>query len=105
VEGVASDRATFVTSVLPETGAGSMPSGDITADFSLPIACPDLDYFRFGDNPRNGGFAITVGANVCDVYRSKSLLARMEAPKTRTHESNYLGFSEYLTGLEKKDEN
>jgi hypothetical protein len=31
VEGVASDRATFVTSVLPETGAGSMPSTEITS--------------------------------------------------------------------------
>ncbi len=24
------------------------------ADFSLPIACPDLDYFRFADHPRTG---------------------------------------------------
>jgi hypothetical protein len=31
VEGVASDRATFVTSVLPETGPGSMPSTEITS--------------------------------------------------------------------------
>ena len=30
VEGVASDRATFVTSMLPETGPGSMPSTEIT---------------------------------------------------------------------------
>jgi hypothetical protein len=32
--------------------AHSVQSGDhfLQADFSLPIACPDLDYFRFADN-------------------------------------------------------
>jgi hypothetical protein len=33
---------------------------------------------------------------------SEALLARMEDAKARTHKSNYVGFSGYLIGLEKK---
>jgi hypothetical protein len=35
--------------VLDAAGA-SVPYFLTIADFSLPIACPDLDYFRFADN-------------------------------------------------------
>jgi hypothetical protein len=39
VEGVASDRATFVTAVLPETGSGSMPSTEITSYKRASLQC------------------------------------------------------------------
>jgi len=34
----------------PAKWAQDLENSSTLADFSLPIACPDLDYFRFADN-------------------------------------------------------